>query len=583
MKQPTLSQFNNKLNDLISDIPIGKLKEIICSIAGEIQSENRMAFLQKVEHVISGTSPKPGKTGKPELTPAELFKKIENYAERMKNGEFFNEERDYMGYQRDEYDYYRNSYNTYEDDTDFSNEEYVLEMEDLLNGAESTYQQGDIEIALKVYQAIFDIIDDETYEYDEYFFYGFSFSEALGEDNYKNHKIKFLRSFYLNHLELNQTGIFQMFSKQRSIYLSDIVDAENKPLTDFDEFINAYIQYLTNQPGKAMHLVDAVFVKGGIDELQCFAYKKGNEIPALFLAYFTELTERNAKSDEILKIALDGIQIIPEKYASRSILSKEVILQAQKTGDTELLLIGFSTAFYSNPDLINLDAYLGFIWQQSIKEELKKFEVYLNSKTYIFTKREEWSNSYESSDIYSDISVDISKTNYIISWFIFHGLDELIKHKDGSILGFQDEKKHIPVIISLFFVSVSTPKNALIIEMLMDKYCFDNNYIASKNLKQLIYKKAGDKPYSKIDIMQELAKAEKIATDRVRHILKNKLRGGYESSCLLLTACAEAKEIINRSGNRLISDIDNEFKRFNAFRRELKALTKKSSVLITVK
>jgi hypothetical protein len=64
-----------------------------------------------------------------------------------------------------------------------------------------------------------------------------------------------------------------------------------------------------------------------------------------------------------------------------------------------------------------------------------------------------------------------------------------------------------------------------------------------------------------------------------RHILKNKLRGGYESTCLLLTACAKAKQIYNQSGNRLITEINTEFKQFTAFRRKLKALAQRSRYL----
>jgi hypothetical protein len=63
---------------------------------------------------------------------------------------------------------------------------------------------------------------------------------------------------------------------------------------------------------------------------------------------------------------------------------------------------------------------------------------------------------------------------------------------------------------------------------------------------------------------------------------RKKLRSGYESSCLLLTACAEAKQISDRSGNILIANIDKEFKRYTAFRRELKTLTKESRVLSAV-
>ena len=119
--------------------------------------------------------------------------------------------------------------------------------------------------------------------------------------------------------------------------------------------------------------------------------------------------------------------------------------------------------------------------------------------------------------------------------------------------------------------------------MLLDKYCFDNDFKSSKNLKHLIYKKASHEALVNVNITEELKKSENIAINRARHILNNKLRGGYESSCLLLVACDEAKESVDHTGNRLIIEMDTEYKRFTAFRRELKALTQKSHLLITVK
>ncbi len=583
MKQPTLSQFKAKLKDLIDDTSADKLKDIIYTVAEETRTESRLDFLRMVEQIVSGKFKTPVEKTILALTPEALFERIEGYIKRMENGEFYDEERDYEEYHRNEYRHYRDNYDYYEEDTDFSTEEYVLELEDLLEAVQSFYSHDDIETTLKAYQSIFSIIDDEIYGYEEYFIYGFSFKEALGESYYNSHKIQFLRTFYISNTGSDQTAIFDLFKEQRSIYLSDIVDAENKQLKGIDGFTDAYISHLSNQPKHARHLVDALFVKGGIEELRCFAYEKANKIPAVFLAFFSEQKERNAKSDELLKIALDGIQLIPEKFASRSILSKDVISIAQKKGDQELLLTGYSSAFYSNPTTVNLDAYLGNITQHAIKDELDRLELFLADRKDVMIKKEKYFNSHDSIDAYSTASSDMSKTAYIVSHYIFHGLNGLLKYNDGSILGFQNEKRHIPAILSLLFVPVSPPGKAVIIEMLLDKYCFNNDFEASKNLKHLIYRKASHEAIVNVNVTEELKRSENIAVNRVRHILKNKLRGGYESSCLLLVACAEAKESVDHTGNRLINEIDAEYKRFTAFRRELKALTQKSRLLITVR
>lgn len=583
MKQPTLSQFKAALKDLINETSADKLKEIIYTVAEETRTESRLDFLKMAEQLISGNRKAPAEINVPALTPEVLFARIESYVSRMENGEFYDEERDYEEYHRYEYRHYRNNDDYYEEDTDFSTEEYVLEMEELLEAAQSFYNLEDIDTSSKAYQSIFSIIDDDIYGYEEYFIHGFSFKEALGESVYNIYKIQFLRAFYLSNIESNQTAIFNLFIKQHSIYLSDILDAENKQLKGIDGFTDAYILHLSNQPEHARHLVDALFVKGGIEELRYFAYEKGNEIPAIFLAFFNEQKERDAESDELLKIALDGIKLIPEKFASRSILSKDVISIAQKKGDKELLLTGYSSAFYSNPAMANLDAYLGYITQHSIRDESDRFELFLADRKDVMKNKESYFSSLNSIDAFSTASTDMSKTAYIISHYILYGLNGLLKYNDGSFLGFQNEKKHIPAILSLLFVSVSLPGKAGIIEMLLNKYCFNNDFDASKNLKQLIYSKASHEAIVNVNITEELKKSENTAINRVRHILKNKLRGGYESSCLLLVACAEAKESVDHTGNRLIIDTDTEYKRFTAFRRELKALTQKSSLLITVK
>ena len=211
MKQPTLSQFKAALKDLLDETSAGKLKEIIYSLAEETRTESRFDFLKMAEQIISGNRKAPDNKNLQALTPEVLFAKIESYVSRMENYEFFDEERDYEEYHKNEYRNYRNNYDYYEEDTDFSTEEYVIEIEDLLEGAQSFYYLEDINTALKAYQSIFSIIDEDTYAYGEYFCDNFSFMEAIGESVYNTHKLQFLRAFYLSNIESDQTAVFDLF------------------------------------------------------------------------------------------------------------------------------------------------------------------------------------------------------------------------------------------------------------------------------------------------------------------------------------------------------------------------------------
>lgn len=587
MRPPTREQFNSALEEIIENAPSDKLKEIIFSIADNTVSDKRNDLLRMIEQVVAGNY-KNGdhkQESGVELTGDVLLAQIDDFRNRAEEGEFYDEERDYEEYHRNEYRYYRDEFD-YQETTDFSDEEYVLEMVDLLYDVKHFYDEGDFEVAIKGYQAAFDIMEDEKYKYDEYFIEGFSFKEAIGETVYNTHKALFLRLYYFAEIERDQDAVFNLFSSQYDIFLSYIVDVDTTPLKEFESFNNAYINYLSSRPEHVKHLIDALFVKGGIESLKEFAYEKGHKVPAVFLAYFHEQRERGGSDEEILKIITDGIEIIPEKFASRSILSNELIDITKNIDDSDLLSTAYSTAFYSNPTLDNLDSYLGFIMQNSDKKELKRFELYVTSNKEVLLKKDEryWSYNFidSSIDMYSSSSVSISKTGYIISAFILDGLTSLLEYLDEeTILGFQNEKRSVPVIISLLFRVLAKSDNVAIIDALLNHYCFDSEAYKYENLKQLIQAKSKSLSGNRqTDRAFEIA--EKIAINRVRHILKNKLRGGYETSCLLLVASAEVKEITNKSGNRLIEEIDSEYKRYSAFRKELKALTRESNHLRTV-
>lgn len=583
MRPPTLNQFITALEELIENAPSGKLKEIIYTIANEIQTEERNDFLQKITQVTSGKYKNQNNITRKEAGQSAdaLLTGIENFRNRIEEGEFYDEERDYEAYHRNEYRYYGHD-DDYED-TDFSGEEYVLEMIELLGGAEDFYHTGNVDVAFKAYQGLFDMMEDEKYEYDEYFIDGFSFKEAIGESVYNAHKILFLRLFYLFNINHNRNAIFSLFRQQQDIFLSAIVDVDTAPLKDIDNFVDEYINYLSNLPKYAKHLIDCLFVKGGIDSLEKFAYKNGHKIPATFLAYYIEQKERNISQDKLLKIINDGLEIIPEKYASKSILSNDLVDIAKSNNDTDLLSKAYTTAFYSYPTLKNLDSYLGFITQKTNREKLHKFEQYIENNKKILKKQDEWPSSFDITDVYSFSSVSISRTTYLISDFILHGIVNQLQFLDEEkFLGFQNENRHIPIILSLLFQTIVKSKKVKNIDALTNHYCFDNTSEKYDNLKQLIYSKAKDLSLNS-QINEAFETAEKITLKRVQHILGNKLRGGYETSCLLLVAFAETKEIQNKTGNQLISLVDSEYKRFSAFRRELKALTQKSSQLITVR
>ena len=125
MRPPTLEQFNTALKEIVENAPSNKLKEIIYSIGGITKTEERNSILKMIRQVVSGRyqsgdNMQGSDTG---LTGDDLLAQIDDFRNRVEEGEFFDEDRDYEEYHKNEYRHYRDNYDNYEE-TDFSDEYY---------------------------------------------------------------------------------------------------------------------------------------------------------------------------------------------------------------------------------------------------------------------------------------------------------------------------------------------------------------------------------------------------------------------------------------------------------------------------
>ena len=177
----------------------------------------------------------------------------------------------------------------------------------------------------------------------------------------------------------------------------------------------------------------------------------------------------------------------------------------------------------------------------------------------------------------------IGTRTIILARYLLEDIDPLIKLIDTQkYLGFNSNNKHIAIIASLILKSVSRDATVVVVDSLLDLYCFETDSAEYYTLKRLLENRTKQLSMDQYLDLDAINKIESLAVNRVSHILNNQKRGGYESSCLLLVACAEVKQLVSKNGNALISRIDTEYKRFRAFRKPLKMLTLKSKYLTSV-
>ena len=586
MKNPTFAKFMDEIESIILNLSKDELKSVIMNFAETQSSSARNDFLRLLKQGLPPDSLTGDLETEIENSPDEFLEQIKTFNQRILDGEFYDEEESSRAYDREEGRYWRRDYDDYYgDETDFTNEEYVLEAVDFLDQAKMFYRKNEVETAQKAYEMLFNIFENrEYYDGAEYFIYGFSFQDVIDAEFMKEHKTIYLRCIYLSFIEQNDfDAIYSAIVDKRQILLSDIIEIDRNPLPMINQFTDGFINYLKPNAQNDEFLIDALFLKGGMEEIKNFAYNDGKDHPPVFLYYYQYIKEENFDQSDILQLVLDGIKIIPKEYQSRAILSCDLIEIAKQANDKELLTLGYSTAFYSQPTLKNLAYFLDFIISEKNDNEIDKLLKYLATKKITILDSSSFSYYNSGSDIYSLDSFEIERGTVIVGRYILEGIEPLVGLiNPNSYLGFSGRLKYIAMITALALKSISQSINASAINALLGHYLFDPSSEEYATLKKLVSDKAASLPSPQKYLLKTLEKIEKLAVNRVSYILNNKRRGGYDSACLLLVACAEAKQLLTKDGNELIHQIDTEYKRFTAFRRPLKSLTAKSELLAAV-
>ena len=531
MKHPIYSTFMNEVERSISDLSKDELKQIILNLATKQIISARNDFLlyckeKRTEPIDSD------EIDVPEITAEELLGEIDDFIGRIENGEFYDEEESSLAYEREEHFYWRRNRNYdeyYDEDIDYSNEEYVLKAIELLDHAEDFYWRQDFSAAFKAYEKLFNIFNHPRYyDYDEYFIYGFSFKEALGSSFLKEHETFYLRSRYLKCMGKNDfSAVYHSLSENKDILLTDLIEIDHNPLPDFNLFINGFIEYLTREPKYDAHLIDVLFIKGGMDEVKKFAYTHGENHPSVFLYYYETIKEDSPDKDDQLKLILDGLKIIPEKYQIRTIISLDLIEIAKELHDIEHLLLGYSTAFYSNPSLKNFVFYSDFILAENMIQEIDRLKKYLDKKN-AKNKDDSYSFSFANDsllDVFSLKSAEIDTKTLIVGKYLFTEIDSLVDFiNPKNYLGFSSENKYVAIITAYSLKSMARGTPVKIVDHLLDYYCFDTNSDEYPVLVNMVA--ARSKQIKLSEELQEniLKKVEKLA-QKVQEFSRGKASG----------------------------------------------------------
>ena len=111
----------NEVENVISTLSKEQLKEKIMNFAESQPVSDRNSFLQLLKQGFSSEVCSDEIETALEVTPQELIEQIEEYSQRILNGDYFDEDESWRARDREEYRYWGSHYNDYCDDQiDFS-------------------------------------------------------------------------------------------------------------------------------------------------------------------------------------------------------------------------------------------------------------------------------------------------------------------------------------------------------------------------------------------------------------------------------------------------------------------------------
>lgn len=345
MTKLSFEGFIIRLLDRIEEFDGDDFKNFILKLALEKNSSERQNYLDFIDDVL--------------LEKGKIYENIKSELKIREQGadkeliedtiELYDKVRDgdYEGYWEWDPEYHKERM--------MGDDSWAEEAADLFLRTENACRKGQYEIALKAYEMLFDILNNEELPcYDDY--------ESMMGINLDEQKNLFLICIYFtNNLQRRSIQILNAIDKtgygyRNKFRLSNIIDSCSEPLPEFREFVKLFAKNLIDKDGLLYKelLFDTVFIDGGIEAIKEFARKNHEKYPEAYLFLITKFTEEEIVSDKIIDICKEALLKMPRDNKIRDSIAKVMINAAIKDNKSNIVIEGIKEAVYSNPQIENI-------------------------------------------------------------------------------------------------------------------------------------------------------------------------------------------------------------------------------------
>ena len=565
-----LKPYLEKVTALCDSLSREELTEIIQSLASDCAAGKRMPFLKRIKNVISDDKPDRA-AGEDWILDdiRELKEEIRERVESIEDGSYWDDPDDWD----DSYD---------DDDPDSVNEEQLDDLETLFLEVNALFLKDNLELARKGYQSLLELLEETGID-----------PEFFPMSEIREARARYCRCVYESTPWEMRLGDF-LLAMEVDLFshwciddlfplyptLQDVIDAKPGTMEGLSEFLGEMKSALLegDPVGRRAILIAEIVEKiEGLDGLKELAGKWQDQQPFGYYFWLHRL-KKDEKWREVVNIGSEALSVI-QKPEFRWQIANFLIEAGTVLGDLNTILLGKRERFFAQPN----EQSMLHLLDEAILQDARSREL---AAVLDFLEGME-NNERE------------MKHLLVVALLASSKLEEAfeIVQKSKSI-GWSRNSTGLVFAAVLASMTVDT-KEANTVNLMLKQYADDSPlyfgyYMApgsngtnpKTSSSEEINKGLIGSCHPESNLKKYLAWADKIGQSRIEHIVSNKQRGAYDRSARVLGALMETYSIIGETGkakDMFTSFYHEKFKRFSAFRKEVKLVVSQSQVLKNLK
>ncbi len=569
-KKLALKPYLEAIEKYCTRLSQDELTGVIINLAKEISVGERQNYLDKLHSFSPANKVIPDEQNSRDEIADQIEALKEDIQERVDSIE--------DGTYWDDIDYDDGYYD--DEEPDYISEEQVEELTAFFGEAEQFFLDDQLESARDIYQRLFDLLD-ETDELE------YSISGSSDSFDLKETRARYCRCVYETsekedrikemieavHVYASVSDSVLMLEKEHHPMLQDVIDAKTGDMQDWDDFLNKWAAALEKHKSDRADilLLEAAFFIKGDEGVADQARKWGLTQPRGYL-YRIQNFIKEENWTAASEACQEALKALPDN-SFREQAAGYLAMAGNNLTDKTFILQGKREKFISSPGESNLLDLADEAGKQNVRQ------IELENLQSVFKKPQ--ASSSGSDTLYTKF--------LLMTGEVKAAFDDAHKEKN---VGWSYGKAGLVFASTLYIVCGKSDTAKTVKDLLKSYadtgsgYSLSNTHDRSATMYDEILKGMNQCKVSSADKKAFWDWAYKIGCGRIDHIVSNKYRKAYQRAACVLGALSECHILLDRK-SKAQSLVDTfyfgKYKRFSAFRREVKSVFSSSAILTSIR